>query len=143
LSSNHRSDSGSQDGSADIAESAPPVLQAEQHESDMSEEVSITESVSNSPVPASVGNTFILGRSKVDYKPIQDFLNKGYLFLDSLGRPLFRPPAGLQFPLEPFVSDVLERFDVQLHQLTPNPIACLSISLWLLTVVTIYHKSSI
>ena len=36
--------------------------------------------------------------------------------------------AGLQFPLEKFVSDVLETFGVQLHQLTPNAIARLSVS---------------
>ena len=35
--------------------------------------------------------------------------------------------SGLQFPLEPFVSDVLERFGVQLRQLTPNAIARLSV----------------
>jgi hypothetical protein len=67
---------------------------------------------------------------------------------DSLGCLLFRPPgheimprpkpyeaivlrdffvAGLRFPLEPFVSTILDRFGVQLHQLTPNAISCLSV----------------
>ena len=36
-------------------------------------------------------------------------------------------PAGLQFPLEKFVEDVLERFEIQIHQLTPNAFAHLSI----------------
>lgn len=84
----------------------------------------------------------------MNHKQIQDFVNKGYLEPDSLGRPQFRPPgneivpqpkpyeaivfldffvAGLHFPLEPFVSDVLDRFGVQLHQLTPNAIARLSV----------------
>lgn len=75
-------------------------------------------------------------------------MNKGYLERDSLGRSLFRPPgheimprpkpyeavllrdffiAGLRFPLEPFVSAVLDHFGVQLHQLTPNAISCLSV----------------
>jgi len=75
-------------------------------------------------------------------------MNKGYLEPDSLGHPLFRPPgneivlqpkpyeavvfrgffvASLHFPLEPFVLDVLDHFGAQLHQLTPNAIACLSV----------------
>jgi hypothetical protein len=73
---------------------------------------------------------------------IQDFVNKGYTAPDSLGRR-FRPPgdeliprpkpneavvfcdffvAGLQFPLEKFVSDVLEIFVVQFP-----PVARLSV----------------
>ena len=99
-------------------------------------QVSITESVSNSPAPAPVGNTFILGRSRVTHKLIQDYVNKGYLETNSLGHQQFRPPGketipqpkpyeavvfrdffvvGLHFPLEPFVSGVLDRFGVQLH----------------------------
>lgn len=35
--------------------------------------------------------------------------------------------AGLDFPLENFVSDVLRRFEIQLHQLTPNAFARLSV----------------
>lgn len=35
--------------------------------------------------------------------------------------------AGLDFPLEGFVSEVLRRFEIQLHQLTPNAFACLSV----------------
>jgi hypothetical protein len=75
-------------------------------------------------------------------------VNLGYLEPDSLGRDPFRPPgdetvprlkpneavvfrdffaAGLHFPLEPFVSRVLDLFEVQLHQLTPNAIARLSV----------------
>lgn len=111
-------------------------------------EISITESVSNSPALTPVGNTFILGRSRVDHKQIQDYVNKGYLEPDSLGRSQFRPPgheivpwpkpyeavvfrnffvAGLCFPLEPFVSAALDRFGAQLHQLTPNAISRLSV----------------
>ena len=48
-------------------------------------QVSITESVSNSHAPMPVGNTFILGRSRVTHKLIQDYVNKGYLKADSLG----------------------------------------------------------
>lgn len=117
-------------------------------QSDESGTVSITESISNSPALAPVGNTFVLGRSRVNHKQIQDFVNKGYLDPDSLGRSFFRPPsneivpqpkpyeavvfrdffaAGLHFPLEPFVSEVLDLFEVQLHQLTPNAIARLSV----------------
>lgn len=32
--------------------------------------------------------------------------------------------AGLQFPLEKFVGDVLEHFELQIHQLTPNALIC-------------------
>ena len=55
--------------------------------------MSITESVSNSLAPMLVGNTFILGRSRVNHKLIQEYVNKGYLEPDSLGRPQFRPPG--------------------------------------------------
>ena len=79
--------------SSENAESAHPVRSIEQRESDTSEQVSVTKSVSNSPALAPVGNTFILGRSKVTHKQIQDFVNKGYLAPDSLGCSLFRPPG--------------------------------------------------
>lgn len=35
--------------------------------------------------------------------------------------------AGLHFPLDPFVSGILDQFGVQLHQLTPNAIARLNV----------------
>jgi hypothetical protein len=119
-----------------------PPQQAEPvqaHQSDESGSVFVTESVSNSSAPVPLGQTFILGRSRVNHKQLQDFVNLGYLEPDSLGRDPFRPPgdetvprlkpneavvfreffaAGLHFPLEPFVSRVLDLFEVQLHQLT-------------------------
>ena len=72
----------------------------------------------------------------MNHKLIQEYVNKGYLELDSLGHPQFRPPGneivpqpkpfeavvfrdffatGLHFPLEPFVSGVLDWSGVQLH----------------------------
>ena len=72
----------------------------------------------------------------MNHKLIQEYVNKGYLEPYSLGHPLFCPPsneivpqpkpyeaivfrdffvAGLHFPLEPFVSAVLDRFGMQLH----------------------------
>jgi hypothetical protein len=65
------------------------------------------------------------------HKQLQDFVDKGYITPDSLGHSQFWPHgieivlqpksyeavvfhdffvAGLQFPLEKFVSDMLERF---------------------------------
>jgi hypothetical protein len=38
--------------------------------------------------------------------------------------------AGLRFPLHKTVVAVLKRFNVYLHQLTPNAIVCLGIFIW-------------
>ena len=38
--------------------------------------------------------------------------------------------GGLRLPLSSFVSDVLKRFDVYLHQLTPNTFVRLSVFAW-------------
>lgn len=35
--------------------------------------------------------------------------------------------AGLRFPIEDFLGEVLERFNIQIHQLTPNAIARLGV----------------
>jgi hypothetical protein len=43
---------------------------------------------------------------------------------DSYEAVVFRFVAGLQFPLEKFVGDVLEHFELQIHQLTPNALIC-------------------
>jgi hypothetical protein len=40
--------------------------------------------------------------------------------------------AGLRFPLHDMIADVLERFGIYLHQLTPNAIVRLSIYIWAL-----------
>jgi len=71
---------------------------------------------------------------------IQEYVNKVYITPDS--NTQFRPPgdevvprprsyeavvfrdffvAGLQFPLEKFVEDVLERFEIQIHR-HPTPL---------------------
>lgn len=86
---------------------------------------------------------FILGYSRVNHSQILEYINRGYIAPDSAGRPQYQPPgneivpkprpyeavvfrdffaAGLKFPLDNFVSMVLERFNLQLHQLTPNAI---------------------
>ena len=78
-----------------------------------------------------------LGRSKVTHQLIQEYVNKDYLM--PLTASSFFPPgnevvprpkpyeaaifrdyfvAGLDFPLEGFVSEVLRRFEIRLHQLT-------------------------
>ena len=92
------------------------------------------DSIDATPAPVSTSCTFFLGRSKVTHMEIQNFVNKGYLRPDSATS--FRPPgdeivpwpkwyeaivfcdffvAGLYFPLEGFVSEVLDRFKIQLH----------------------------
>jgi hypothetical protein len=40
--------------------------------------------------------------------------------------------AGLRFPLHGMIADVLERFGIHLHQLTPNAIVRLSVFIWAL-----------
>jgi CO dehydrogenase/acetyl-CoA synthase delta subunit len=40
--------------------------------------------------------------------------------------------AGLRFPLHGMIADVLERFGIHLHQLTPNSIVRLSVYIWAL-----------
>ena len=45
-------------------------------------------------------------------------------------KSLFR--AGLWFPLYDMIGDVLKRFEIYLHQLTPNAIVMLSIYIWAL-----------
>jgi hypothetical protein len=40
--------------------------------------------------------------------------------------------AGLRFPLHGMIADVLERFGIHLHQLTPNAIVRLNVYIWAL-----------
>jgi hypothetical protein len=40
--------------------------------------------------------------------------------------------AGLQFPLYDIIGEVLKRFEIYLHQLTPNAIVRLSVYIWAL-----------
>jgi hypothetical protein len=40
--------------------------------------------------------------------------------------------AGLRFPLNEMIADVLEKFGIYLHQLTPNAIVRLSVYIWAL-----------
>jgi hypothetical protein len=40
--------------------------------------------------------------------------------------------AGLRFPLHGMIGDVLENFEIYLHQLTPNAIVRLSVYIWAL-----------
>jgi hypothetical protein len=45
-------------------------------------------------------------------------------------KSIFR--AGLQFPLNEMIGEVLDNFEIYLHQLTPNAIVRLSIFIWAL-----------
>lgn len=114
--------------------------------SGQSEHVLVFDSEGTALIVLPTNCLFYLGRSKVTHNLIQEYVNKDYL------RPLtpssFRPPgdevipkpkpyeavvfrdyfvAGLDFPLENFASEVLQRFKIQLHQLTPNAFARLSV----------------
>jgi len=40
--------------------------------------------------------------------------------------------AGLQFPLYEMMGEVLKKFEIYLHQLTPNAIVKLSVYIWAL-----------
>jgi hypothetical protein len=41
--------------------------------------------------------------------------------------------AGLRLPAHRFVAEVLQRFDVQVHQLTPNVVVALAKYVWAVT----------
>jgi hypothetical protein len=45
-------------------------------------------------------------------------------------KSLFR--AGLRFPLYEMIGEVLKKFEIYLHQLTPNAIVRLSMYIWAL-----------
>jgi hypothetical protein len=45
-------------------------------------------------------------------------------------RSFFR--AGLGFPLNEMIGEVLEKYEIYLHQLTPNTIVRLSVFIWAL-----------
>ena len=40
--------------------------------------------------------------------------------------------AGLRFPLYEMIGEVLKKFEIYLHQLTPNAIVRLSVCIWAL-----------
>lgn len=105
-----------------------------------------TESIGTSPSSRGQLTPFRLGCSRIAANEIQDYINRSYLTASD--PPEFRPPgdeeypqprpyeavvfrdyfvAGLKFPLDDFVAGVLERFSLQLHQLTPNAIARLGV----------------
>ena len=115
-------------------------------ESETSVMVSITDSVNNSSVLDLIRNTFCLRHSRVPHMLIQDFVNKECLTPNNSlqfwlpGDEVVPQPrlyeavvfrnffvASLQFLLKKFIADVLERFEVQLHQLTPNAITRLRV----------------
>lgn len=78
----------SHDGPVPVASTSP----------DESGDVSITDSADASHDSPVVSESFVLGRSRVDHKQIQDFVNRGYLKTDSLGRSQFRPPGNETVP---------------------------------------------
>lgn len=96
--------------------------------------------------PGNVGSSYHLGRSQVTESALDSYVVEG--LLSSAARDACRAPgreetprpepyeavifkdfltAGLRFPCECFVCEVLERFDLQIHQLTPNAFARLGV----------------
>jgi hypothetical protein len=63
-----------------------------------------------------------LGREEITLKPENDEV--------VVFRSFFK--AGLRFPLHGMIADVLENFEIYLHQLTPNAIVRLSVFIWAL-----------
>jgi hypothetical protein len=49
--------------------------------------------------------------------------------------------AGLRFPLHKTIVTVLKRFNIYLHQLTPNAIVCLEIFIWVVRSQGIEHDA--
>lgn len=105
-----------------------------------------TESVGTSPPARAALSVFRLGRSRVTQREIENYVACGHL--TSADPPPFCPPGeeeypkprpyeavvfrdyfvvGLKFPLDDFVPMVLERFNLQLHQLTPNAVSRLGV----------------
>jgi hypothetical protein len=62
------------------------------------------------------------GREEITPKPEKDEV--------VVFRSFFK--AGLRFPLHGMIADVLENFEIYLHQLTPNAIVRLSVFIWVL-----------
>jgi hypothetical protein len=49
--------------------------------------------------------------------------------------------AGLHLPAHQFVGEVLRRFNVQIHQLSPNAVVALSKYVWAMTSYADSHQS--
>jgi hypothetical protein len=104
------------------------------------------------------GDTVEFGISRISSVRVQDMQQLGY-FGGGVGRVLGAEEvpepegelvvfeafftAGLRLPAHRFVAEVLQRFDVQVHQLTPNAVVALAMSgRQLRMVVSLLWRSS-
>jgi hypothetical protein len=94
------------------------------------------------------GHTVEFGVSRISSVRVQDMQQLGY-FGNGVGRVpgeeeipepggeivVFEAffTAGLRLPAHRFVAEVLQRFDVQIHQLTPNAVVALAKYVWAVT----------
>jgi hypothetical protein len=94
------------------------------------------------------GHTVEFGTSRISSVCVQEMQQLGY-FGDGVGRVLgveeIPEPegelvvfeaffiTGLRLPAHRFVAEVLQRFDVQVHQLTPNVVVALAKYVWAVT----------
>jgi hypothetical protein len=94
------------------------------------------------------GHTVEFGVSRISPVRVQDMQQLGY-FGDGVGRipaaeEIPEPKgelvifeaffiAGLRLPAHRFVAEVLQRFEVQVHQLTPNDVVALTKYVWAVT----------
>jgi hypothetical protein len=94
------------------------------------------------------GHTVEFGVSRISSIRVQDMQQLGY-FGDGVGRipaaeEIPEPKgelvifeaffiAGLRLPAHRFVAEVLQRFEVQVHQLTPNDVVALTKYVWAVT----------
>jgi hypothetical protein len=94
------------------------------------------------------GHTVEFGTSRISSVRVQEMQQLGY-FGDSVGRVLGAEEipepegelvvfeaffiAGLRLPAHRFMAEVLQRFDVQVHKLTPNAVVALAKYVWAVT----------
>ena len=94
------------------------------------------------------GHTVEFGVSRISSVRVQDMQRLGY-FGNGVGRvpgaeEIPKPEgeivvfeafftAGLRLPAHRFVAEVLRRFEVQIHQLTPNAVVALAKYVWEVT----------
>jgi hypothetical protein len=79
--------------------------------------------------------SFVFGESKVTTNLIREYEAAGY-FPAGDGRAPFDEqiptPAGLRFPCDPMLVAILEKFLVEIHQLSPNSFLELSKFFWIM-----------
>jgi hypothetical protein len=128
-----------------VASEDAPAAEAEQAD------VEETESEDDYSVVPSKPSHLYFGKSTISEDDLPNLLNLGYFSeankeLVRFGGEETTPKpgkdevvvfksffkAGLRFPLNKMIADVLKKFGIYLHQLTPNAIVRLSVYIWAL-----------